>query len=70
MDIGTIALGVFFLILSYLVWQLRTHIPEPEDETYDWRDRFARYYYLRAYVLWPFLFLLAGTVFIILGITR
>ena len=70
MDIGTIALGVFFLILSYLVWQLRTHIPEPEDETYDWRGSIFRMRYLRAYVLWPFLFLLAGTVFIILGITR
>ncbi len=69
MDIGSIALGVFFLILSYLVWQLRTHIPEPEDETDDWRDRLARYYYLRAHV-WPFLFLLAGAVFTILGITR
>jgi hypothetical protein len=70
MDIGYIALGVFFLILSYLVWQLRTHLPEPEDETYDWRGEVFRYYYLQAYVLLPFLFLLAGAFFIILGITR
>jgi hypothetical protein len=70
MDIGYIALGVFFLILSYLVWQLRKHIPEPEDETYDWRGSIFRMRYLRAYVLWPFLFLLAGAFFIIVGITR